>query len=493
MNNEAISRDWEGRVVGSRFRLLEWIGSAGQSGVYVCEVNGNPEQKAAIKLFPADAPGAESCASGWTTASSLFHPHVIGVLATGQDRISDTDVLYVVTEYAGEVLSEILPARALTPKETKEMLGPILDALAYLHEKSLVHGRLKPSNIMVVDDQLKLSVENIRGAPGMAVPPEAMDIYDAPERAQNRIELASDMWSLGITLVETLTQIPPVWNRSSGSEPIVPPSVAKPFGQIARECLRLDPSLRCTLDEVKACLESGAAIPHRSAIPRPAAQPAAKPVRKRRVAAIAASAVVMLAAFAVVMLHSHRATATSQAEEQTATSAPVAAEATPAAANPAPAQAAAQPAPIPESQAPPAPEPAPQQSAATAAAPITTSQAAQSATPLAAPQTAPGTTGGKGAVAQRVMPDVPAKAEATIHGTIKVGIQVHVDGSGSVSDASIGSQGPSKYFANLALQSARSWKFTPPEVNGQGVPSSWLLEFAFRQSGTEVTPSEQTP
>jgi TonB family protein len=91
------------------------------------------------------------------------------------------------------------------------------------------------------------------------------------------------------------------------------------------------------------------------------------------------------------------------------------------------------------------------------------------------------------------MPDVPAKAEATIHGTIKVGIQVHVDGSGSVSDASIGSQGPSKYFANLALQSARSWKFTPPEVNGQGVPSSWLLEFAFRQSGTEVTPSEQTP
>jgi TonB family protein len=92
-----------------------------------------------------------------------------------------------------------------------------------------------------------------------------------------------------------------------------------------------------------------------------------------------------------------------------------------------------------------------------------------------------------------VLPDVPAKAIATIRGVVQVDIQVNVDTGGSVSDASIASPGQSRYFANLALQSAKSWKFTPAQANGQGVPSVWLLHFQFRQSGVDVTPTEQSP
>jgi TonB family protein len=92
-----------------------------------------------------------------------------------------------------------------------------------------------------------------------------------------------------------------------------------------------------------------------------------------------------------------------------------------------------------------------------------------------------------------VLPDVPANVRATIQGQVQVGIQVNVDTNGSVRDASIASQGQSKYFANLALQSAKSWKFTPAQANGQAVPSVWLLQFQFRQSGVDVTPTEQSP
>jgi TonB family protein len=91
------------------------------------------------------------------------------------------------------------------------------------------------------------------------------------------------------------------------------------------------------------------------------------------------------------------------------------------------------------------------------------------------------------------MPDVPEKAILTIQGEVQVGIQVNVDTNGSVRDASIASQGRSRYFANLALQSAKSWKFTPAQANGQTVPSVWLLHFQFRQSGVDVTPTEQSP
>ncbi len=67
-------------------------------------------------------------------------------------------------EYAEEDLSQILPERPLTPGEAREMLDPVLDALSYLHEKGFVHGHFKPSNIMVVDDQVKLSCDNLEVA-----------------------------------------------------------------------------------------------------------------------------------------------------------------------------------------------------------------------------------------------------------------------------------------------------------------------------------------
>jgi eukaryotic-like serine/threonine-protein kinase len=488
MNQEAIRKDWVGQVVGERFRLVEWVASAGRSGVFRCEVDGDAEHKAAIKLFPAEAAGAEACAAGWATAVELSHPHLIGTFFTGRDRIDETNILYVVTEYAGEVLSEILPERHLSPEETKEMLGPVLDALGFLHANGLVHGRVKPSNIMVVDDQLKLSEENFRGVAGTGTPPPVLDIYDAPERAQGQLLPASDMWSLGVTLVETLTQIPPVWNRTAGTEPIVPPSVPKPFAQIAGECMRLDPALRCTREEVEACLENGTALPHRmpetartpivlDALGEPSPQPQPK---SRRGVVIGAAAAVLVVVFAIVMVSTHHPAAPTEQQTSSApaTDSPESAPQTESTTTTAP-QTAGQ-------TAPGASQPAQQTAQAT---PVT-----QAPTPAPEKHAARKVEGAaKGSVAQQVMPDVPQKAGRTITGTVKVGIDVNVDASGAVTDASIASQGPSKYFANLALKAANGWKFAPAQVNGQSVASEWRLEFRFRHNGTEVTPREETP
>jgi eukaryotic-like serine/threonine-protein kinase len=494
MMTEAIRKEWVGRVVDSRFRLVEWLGSSGQSGVFLCERDEIPERTAAIKLFPAEAAGARSCAADWAAAATLFHPHLIRVLHTSRDRVDDTAVLYVVTEYAGEVLSDILPVRPLTPGEVKEMLGPIFDALAYLHEMGFVHGRLKPSNIMVVDDQLKLSVENIRGSSAIPKPPQTLEIYDAPESGLGKVTPASDVWALGVTLVEALTRIPPTWNRSSPNEPVVPPSLPKPFAEIAQECLRLDPRLRCTLSEVKACLETGAPIPHRTAKTIASAGKSSK----RRTTVIVAAAAVLLAAFAIVMLHTHQSAfatpdLSSPAETPSATeqaSVPTSSPAqssSPVDATPSPSSAAKDSAPSPAPSQPANPQPPPPSQPAAVAV-----QAPPVQTPPPSPPVHSGPAG-KGAVAQQVMPDVPEKAMRTIQGKIQVGIQVSVDPSGAVSGASIASQGPSKFFANLALQAARSWRFTPAQQNGQSVASVWLLHFEFRPSGVDVTPSEKTP
>jgi len=92
-----------------------------------------------------------------------------------------------------------------------------------------------------------------------------------------------------------------------------------------------------------------------------------------------------------------------------------------------------------------------------------------------------------------VLPDVPRKASETIHGTVKVRIRVTVDPGGSVSSATLDSPGASKYFSKLAFEAAQHWKFKPAQVDGQAVSSAWILEFQFRQSGTEVIPTQASP
>src|ERR1035437_5184033 len=150
MNTAIIRSDWVGRSIDGRFPLLQWLGGAEGSGVFLTELPEHPPQKAAIKLIPADGRDAEAQITEWVAKMPLVHPHLMRLFYTGQCLADGAPLLYAVTEYAEENLAEILPERSLTPTEVSEMLAPLLDALSYLHEKGLAHGRLKPSNIPVV-------------------------------------------------------------------------------------------------------------------------------------------------------------------------------------------------------------------------------------------------------------------------------------------------------------------------------------------------------
>src|SRR5450631_1632151 len=224
MNTAAIRHDtdWVGQVVDGRFTLLQWLGNSGQGDVFLTELPGQPSQKAAIKLVPANASYSELQMAGWEATKRLSHPHLMRLFHVGRCRLNGTPLFYAVMEYAEEDLSQILPERPLAPTETREMLDPLLDALSYIHGERLVHGHLKPSNIMAVDDQLKLSCDGIQVAGPTVKSPSPLTVYDAPERATQGISPAADIWSLGVTLTEALTQHLPAWDRSQHKDPPVP-------------------------------------------------------------------------------------------------------------------------------------------------------------------------------------------------------------------------------------------------------------------------------
>jgi TonB family protein len=91
------------------------------------------------------------------------------------------------------------------------------------------------------------------------------------------------------------------------------------------------------------------------------------------------------------------------------------------------------------------------------------------------------------------MPEISRGAQNTIKGHVKVSVHVSVDASGNVSQAKFVSAGSSKYFADRALAAARSWKFTPPQVDGQAASSEWILRFQFGRGSTQVMPTETKP
>lgn len=432
-------KSWEGRVVDGKFPLRQWLGGSDHSGVFLTQWPGQEPPIAAIKLITANGVDAEVQLAQWQAATQLSHPNLIRLFQAGRWQTDSTDLLYVVTECAEEDLSQILPQRSLTPAEVGDMIPPLLDALSYLHRRGFVHGRMKPSNVLAVGEQLKLSADHI--APPGEGNPRRRDTYDAPETAAGVVTPASDMWSLGITLLAALTQNPS-FGKDSRGDPAVAIAVPEPFRGIVRECLHLDPKRRCSTSDILARLQPSA----RSVPAEPELPPAPRKGVSRGAVGLAALVAAVLFTLIAVYSRGKHETTPSVATE------PVA----PLAASQSPSQA--------------APEAAPQP------------------TPAPASKPEPRKDDSRGEVVRQVIPDVPASARNTIEVTIKMNVRVDVDASGKVTKAKLASREKSRYFAKLALQAAQQWEFSPPEINGQLKPSAWLLHFRFSRSQTQVSP-----
>ena len=81
------------------------------------------------------------------------------------------------------------------------------------------------------------------------------------------------------------------------------------------------------------------------------------------------------------------------------------------------------------------------------------------------------------------MPQVSPSARRTISGKIKVRVRVQVDAAGNVTEAKLKESGSSKYFARVALEAARRWKFAPAPAASR----DWTLLFAFTRARTEMS------
>jgi TonB family protein len=129
------------------------------------------------------------------------------------------------------------------------MLAAVLPTLDFLHQSGFVHAGIKPSNIHATGDNVKLSADRIVPAGESASAWPLAAPFAAPESV---LFPAFDMWSLGISICETLSKILPQ-QRPSGR--FVLPELPAPYAEIVRSALVEDATLRITLDQVRSVLD----------------------------------------------------------------------------------------------------------------------------------------------------------------------------------------------------------------------------------------------
>jgi len=465
---------WQGHVVHDVFPLGRYLGCSDHSGVFLTKSAAPDHPEVAIKLVPTDRTRAESLLPRWKRAGGIVHPHLLRLLQSGGCQLDGQPYLYVVMEYADQTLAQVLQRRALTEDEAREMLIPTLDALAFLHGLNLVQGQLKPENILVVGDQLKLASDTICRVTESRISAKAPSVYDPPEARHGSSSTAADIFALGVCLFEVLTRRPPA-GRGERSEAIALPMDFPPaFRDIVARCLNLSPQNRPSATDLVAWAHGQRVLFAPDATNQPAAIVVSEPtvpeptvpeptsVRITRPAAdrattksassmaqspsprvllkalLAGIVVIALAWTGVRMLGSHGT-----------------------------------PAPLPAPQSPLAQIPD------TTGPVVAGVRKPNSAVMPAKP--------GRGALATSPatlhveIPDASEGARRTIIGHIKVWVRVIVEPDGSVYAATADRLGPSRYFQRLAIEAAKKWTFPPIDNRSRRLMQ---IRFDFSRDGT---------
>jgi HD-like signal output (HDOD) protein len=160
-----------------RYRLLHEIGRSSRSSVWRAH-DPRLDRPVVIKLLRPQA-GSPDIAAGLAQAravSRLSHPNILAVFEADEHQGQP----YLVFEsVAGQTLAQTLHQQPLRPApEAVAWMLAVLDALDAAHQQGVVHGRLKPANILLGSDG-RVRVMDFGQAPPGAAPLPSADIFAA--------------------------------------------------------------------------------------------------------------------------------------------------------------------------------------------------------------------------------------------------------------------------------------------------------------------------
>jgi len=315
----------------SHYRILGPLGSGGMGAVYRAE-DTTLHRTVALKFLPESVARAakvhERLKREARTASALNHPNICTIYEVGDDA----GEMFIAMEYIeGRTLSELIRQGPLPMDKVLRYSSQIGSALAHAHERGVIHGDLKPPNIIVTpggeakildfglarrSDPLEFDRKTLETAPtggddalGGTFP------YMAPEQIEGSdASTRTDIWSFGIVLYEMICGTRPfqganlfLLSNSILRDPPKPLPHTVPPGlkTVVSRCLEKEPERRYRrAGEARAALEATGPSMDQGVIPSQVTE------RFHLRSALIAFALIVLAAVGILAIRnnkSHRA------------------------------------------------------------------------------------------------------------------------------------------------------------------------------------------
>lgn len=206
------------------YTIIRPLGSGGMGEVYLAEHPRLPRRDA-LKLLPRDWSTDTDYRArfnrGADLASTLWHPHIVGV----HDRGEEDGQLWISMDYvdgpdAGRLLRDRYPA-GMPRREAVEIISAVAEALDYAHKRGLLHRDVKPANVLLTglepktrrvllsDFGIARSMTEVAGLTKTNIAVGTVH-YAAPEQLMGlSLDGRADQYALAVTAYELLTGLLP--------------------------------------------------------------------------------------------------------------------------------------------------------------------------------------------------------------------------------------------------------------------------------------------
>lgn len=230
-SNEGIAA---GKAVGAgRYILNKQLGDNESFWLAHDEIDNRPVVlKFLSQELHQDPRGMEELRNQIATATNVSHPNIAKIYGLFE---AEGTTPFIIAEYVEGMnlpaLQSMQPQRVFSWNFLAPLLKQILGAVQHAHEKGIIQGSLKPSNLMLDrKGQIKILDIGIAGVlnnPLYGAPPTLMP-YLSPQQADGSTpEVTDDIYSLGIVIYEFLTSTVPFFSgdilpqiRSTPAQPI---------------------------------------------------------------------------------------------------------------------------------------------------------------------------------------------------------------------------------------------------------------------------------